>query len=237
MLHGLFGSAKNLSTLARALTEDAQVFAYDARNHGLSHHTATHNLDDLVEDLGEFVADHKIADPILIGHSMGGQTAMAYARNHDVRALVILDIAPRTYPLGHEREIAAQKIAISEFRSRGEIDEVMAKVLPEKTLRQFIQMNIARDITGQYIWQNNIRAIESSKSRTAFPSYANPLYEGPTLCIRGLKSPYVTEADVTLMHAAFPHLRVHDIADAEHWLHYSHTAEVVAVIREFLRVT
>lgn len=235
MLHGLFGSAKNLSTLARSLTGEAQVYAYDARNHGQSHHTATHNLDDLVEDLGEFIADHKIENPVLLGHSMGGQTAMAYARNHHTRALIILDIAPRTYPLGHEQEIAAQKIAISEFKSRSEIDEVMKMVLPDKSLRQFIQMNIVRDMTGQYVWQNNIGAIESSKSRTAFPSYTPPLFAGPTLAIRGLKSPYVTEADVALMHAAFPRLQMHDIAEAEHWLHYSHAEEVLTLVRGFLR--
>lgn len=234
MMHGLFGSAKNLSTLARGLTQEAQVYAYDARNHGRSHHTAAHNLDDLVEDLGEFIADHKILNPILLGHSMGGQTAMAYAHRRAVRALIILDIAPRTYPLGHEQEIAAQKIAISEFQSRSEIDEVMSKVLPDNTLRQFIQMNIGRDITGQFIWQNNIRAIEGSKSRTAFPPYENPLYQGPTLAIRGLKSNYVTEADVALMRAAFPKLRLHDIPGAEHWLHYTHADEVLSVIRNFL---
>src|SRR5262245_6825992 len=118
MLHGLFGSAKNLGGLARALSADARVYAYDARNHGLSHHTATHNLDDLVEDLGEFLAEHRITQPILLGHSMGGQTAMAYSRlNHgqNVRALIVLDIAPRSYPPGHEQEIAAQKIDLSGF--------------------------------------------------------------------------------------------------------------------------
>jgi pimeloyl-ACP methyl ester carboxylesterase len=137
--------------------------------------------------------------------------------------------------LPHEQEIAAQKIAISEFNSRSEIDDAMERILPDKTLRQFIQMNIGRDVTGQYVWINNIRAIEGSKSRTAFPAYANPLYTGPTLAIRGLKSSYITDADVDLMRRAFPRLEMHDIEGAEHWLHYSHPDQVLKIIRPFLR--
>lgn len=236
LLHGLFGSAKNLGALAEDLTAEASVYAYDARNHGRSHHTATHNLAELSEDLGEFIAEHKITQPVLLGHSMGALTAMDYVRHEaeKVKALIILDIAPRTYPPGHEDEIAAQKIDLSEFTSRKDIDEVMAKILPNKTMRQFLQMNIARDETGQYIWQNNVEAVDVSRSRTVFPPFENPLFPGPVLGVRGLKSNYVTDADVALMRAAFPRLEYHDFADAEHWLHHTHRDELVGLIRPFL---
>lgn len=236
LLHGLFGSAKNFASLAEGLTPEASVYAYDARNHGRSHHTATHNLTDLSEDLGEFIAGHKIENPVLIGHSMGGLTAMAYALHHkeSVRALVVLDIAPRTYAPGHAEEIAAQKIDISEFTSRKDIDEVMTKVLPSKTMRQFLQMNIARDETGQYVWMNNVEAVEISKSRTVFPPFEKPLYSGPVLGVRGLKSDYVTDADVALMRDVFPQLEYHDFADAEHWLHHTHRDQLLALLRPFL---
>lgn len=235
MLHGLFGSAKNLGSLARSLAGIGQIYAYDARNHGRSHHTNTNNLNELSEDLAEFIAEHKIINPTLIGHSMGGLTAMAYARNHkNLRGLVVLDIAPRTYPVGHAQEIAAQKIAISEFKTRTDIEEVMRDVLPDATLRQFVQTNITRDETGQFIWMNNVSAIARSRSRTVFPPYTEPLFEGPVLAIRGLKSNYVLDADVELMKKAFPRLEMHSIADAEHWLHYTHTAQVAALIRHFM---
>jgi len=236
VLHGLFGSAKNVSSLARLLTSVGQVYAYDARNHGRSHHTETHNLDELVDDLGEFLAEHKIRTPILIGHSMGGLTAMAFAAKHPkvVRALAVLDIAPRTYPIGHAEEIAAQRIAISEFATRRDIDEVMRDVLPDETLRQFVQTNITRDETGQFVWMNNVRAIERSPSRTVFPAHNMPLYSGPVIAIRGGRSNYVTEGDVELMRQAFPALKMHTIVDAEHWLHYTHTKEVADMIIDAL---
>lgn len=235
LLHGLFGSAKNLSALAKDLSGQANIYAYDARNHGHSHHTETHNLDELVQDLKEFIVEHNIVNPILIGHSMGALTAMAYAGTADqLQALVVLDIAPRTYPPGHEQEIAAQSMMISDLKSRREIDELMQKILPDATLRQFIQTNIERDETGQYVWMNNIQAIAKSKSRTAFPSFKPPLYSGPTLVVRGLKSDYVTEADAKLMRAAFPRLQLVDIPDAGHWLHYTHAELVRKHILQFL---
>ncbi len=237
LLHGLFGSAKNFSSLAEGLTPAARVFAYDARNHGRSHHTATHNLSDLSEDLGEFISEHKIINPILIGHSMGGLTAMDFARTRgsQIKALVVLDIAPRSYAPGHAEEIAAQKIDISGFATRKDIDDVMASVLPNKTMRQFLQMNIGRDETGQYVWMNNVEAVETSRSRTVFPPFENPLYTGAVLGVRGLKSDYVSDADVALMRAAFPRLEYHDFADAEHWLHHTHRDALLGLVLPFLR--
>lgn len=242
LLHGLFGSAKNMAALAQALTGEASVYAYDARNHGRSPHTATHNLTDLTADLGAFIAQHGIQQPVLIGHSMGGLTAMAFVKNRkDARGLVVLDIAPRTYAPGHEAEVAAQKIDLSGFTSRKEIDAAMAKILPSPTMRQFLQMNIALaeprvgEARGQYVWTNNVGAVESSPARTVFPPFQNPLYSGPVLGVRGLKSDYVTDADVAAMREAFPRLEYHDFADAEHWLHHTHREQLVGLIRPFLR--
>jgi esterase len=237
ILHGLFGSAKNFSSIAEALTPFATVFAYDARNHGRSHHTSTHNLSELSEDLAEFIVGQSIERPVLIGHSLGGLTAMDYVRHRgeSVRALAVLDIAPRTYPLGHENEIAAQKIMISGFETRKDIDEVMQKVLPDASVRQFLQMNLGRDETGQFVWQNNIHAIEDSKSRTVFPPFKDPLFAGPVLSIRGLKSDYVTDEDITRMRAAFPQLESHDLPDAAHWLHHTHRDEVIQLLSAFVQ--
>lgn len=234
MLHGLFGSAKNFTSLAENLTDLAEVYAYDARNHGLSPHTATHTLADLTDDLTEFLAVHEIHNPILFGHSMGGLTAMSYSIKSAPRALVILDIAPRSYAPAHAQEIAAQKIDVSQCTNRREIDALMAAVLPNATVRQFIAMNIERDASGRYYWRNNIRAIEASPERTAFPAFEPPLFSGPSLAVRGLQSDYVNDADVTLMRSAFPALEMHGFAQATHWLHYTHREQLLAVVRPFL---
>ncbi|HRP69656.1 MAG TPA: alpha/beta fold hydrolase [Turneriella sp.] len=232
-LHGLFGSAKNFTTLAESITDVAETYALDARNHGRSPHTETHNLDDLVLDVKNFIGERSIKSPILIGHSMGGLTAMAYASENPVRGLVILDIAPRSYAPGHMQEIVAQKMDLSAFKTRQEIDTKMAEILPNKTVRQFLQMNINR-VDEHFIWTNNIAAIERSQERTQFPNFKFPLYIGPVLGVRGLQSDYVTDTDVQLMHKAFPQLTMHDFADATHWLHHTHRAVLLQIIRSFL---
>lgn len=236
MLHGLFGSARNFAKLAGSLRTEAQIFACDARNHGRSPHTATHTLDDLVLDLEIFLREQQIEQPILLGHSMGGLTAMAFAlqKPEAVRALIVLDIAPRSYRPGHEGEIAAQKIDVAAFATRREIDERMAEFVPDPAVRQFLQMNLARDAEGRFYWTNNIAAIEASPERTRFPAFEGVLYAGPVLAIRGLESDFVSDADVALMRQLFPRLEMHDLPGARHWLHHSHREQVTGLILPFL---
>lgn len=237
MLHGLFGSARNFATLAAGLTSEAQVFALDARNHGRAEHRASHTLADLTADLAEFLAGQDIERPVLLGHSMGGLTVMNYARLYpeNVTGLIVLDIAARSYAAGHRNEIAAQKLDLSQFETRKQVDEAMAKILPDATVRQFLQMNVGRDAEGRFCWTNNIAAIESSPERTQFPEFTAPIYSGPVLAVRGLKSEFVSDADVELMRRAFPALEQHDLPDAEHWLHHTHREVLEELILRFLR--
>jgi esterase len=236
-LHGLFGSARNFASLAANLNDLGHVHGYDARNHGRSSHFATHSLQNLTEDLGIFLAEKNITSPVLVGHSMGGLTAMNFARTTDkpISALVLLDIAPRTYIPGHEQEIAAQKLDLSPFSTRREIDEAMQTLLPNGTVRQFLQTNIDRDDAGRFYWTNNISGIENSPKRTEFPEFSAPIFRGPVMAIRGLRSTYVSQADVNLIQRAFPAVIQHDLPDGDHWLHYTHQAVVIKLLREFLK--
>ena len=236
ILHGLFGSARNFASIAAALTDVATVYAYDARNHGGSAHLPTHNLADLTEDLAGFLDTHKLSSPVLMGHSMGGLTVMNFARLHPevARALVVVDIAPRSYAPGHAAEIAAQKIDVTQFSERRDIDAAMARLLPDPTIRAFLQMNLARSAEGTFRWQNNISAIESSPARTLFPEFAPPLFSGPVLAVRGLASDFVSDADTVLMKSAFPDLRLESLPGAGHWLHHTHRDTLVALVRGFV---
>lgn len=53
----------------------------------------------MVEDLKHLMTQQGIVDPVLIGHSMGGKVAMAFAQNYPeaLHKLVVVDIAPRAY--------------------------------------------------------------------------------------------------------------------------------------------
>lgn len=51
----------------------------DARNHGDSPHVHSNTYEEQVEDVKKFYSDININKAIVIGHSMGGRTAMALA--------------------------------------------------------------------------------------------------------------------------------------------------------------
>ena len=79
ILHGVFGSSDNWKTLANQLKNTFRVYLVDQRNHGLSPHSDEFNYQVMTDDLKELLYDEKIEKCILLGHSMGGKTAMNFA--------------------------------------------------------------------------------------------------------------------------------------------------------------
>ncbi len=77
ILHGLYGSSDNWITIARTLTNNFRVILPDQRNHGLSPHNSEHTYGSMGDDLNELINDLAIDKFYLVGHSMGGKTAMS----------------------------------------------------------------------------------------------------------------------------------------------------------------
>jgi pimeloyl-ACP methyl ester carboxylesterase len=234
ILHGLFGSSRNWVAAGRALTRYGRVLALDLRNHGESGHAATHSLFDLMGDLEEWTARHLDREPVLLGHSMGGLAAMGYAltRPERARALIVVDVAPRGYAEGHEPELAALRLDISRFASRGEIDRAMEPLLPDPQKRQFLQMNAERS-GGGFRWRINRAALERATFSTDFSRVAGE-YRGDALFLIGGQSDYVREEDHTLIRRFFPAARLEVIARGGHWLHNDAPAELQQAVGRFL---
>src|SRR5882672_3361100 len=93
ILHGLFGSSDNWYTVAKTFALTHRVYLVDQRNHGQSPHSDDFNYTLLTEDLHEFVQDQHLQDSIVIGHSMGGKTAMNFAVKypHEIKKIVVVD--------------------------------------------------------------------------------------------------------------------------------------------------
>src|ERR1043166_3835363 len=83
ILHGLFGQSDNWNTLAKQFSEkNYRVFTVDQRNHGLSSHSKDWDYEVMADDIMEFIREHQLEKPILMGHSMGGKTAMFFERKY-----------------------------------------------------------------------------------------------------------------------------------------------------------
>ncbi len=222
ILHGLFGSAKNWAGVGRYLSAWGRAYALDLRNHGQSPRSASHSLEDLVGDLEEWIGAVLSEAPVLLGHSMGGMAAMGYALRHPslVRALAIVDIAPRSYRRNYEAELRALRLDLSGFGSRAQIDRALVPLLPDARTRQFFQTSIEHGPQG-FRWTVNGPALEeSSLVRGPEPAWEGR-YEGPALLVRGGASTFVGEEDLARMTALFPRLRVLTIPGADHWVHAS----------------
>jgi pimeloyl-ACP methyl ester carboxylesterase len=97
------GSKRNWGSLSRSLayTLHRPVYALDMRNHGHSPAVVPHNYQAMASDISYFVHSHDLWNVQLMGHSMGGKAAMAYAlsegtKQGDIRLekLVVIDTAP-----------------------------------------------------------------------------------------------------------------------------------------------
>ena len=103
IIHGIFGSSDNWLTIGKILGENYQVFMLDQRNHGQSPRSDVFDYEVMAEDLKEFINDHNLEKPIIIGHSMGGKTVMQFAMNYPdaFSKMIVVDIAPKFYPVHH----------------------------------------------------------------------------------------------------------------------------------------
>ena len=237
-LHGLFGSSQNWVGMGNRLADLGHCLLVDLRNHGDSPHAATHTLADCVQDLADWSRLHA-PDPLrLIGHSMGGLVAMGFALTHPelTAGVASLDIAPRAYPPERGPELQALRTDISGCRTRSELDALLAPVLPEAGVRQFILTNAVHD-GDSFRWRLNVRALETSTLGGEFPDFTRPdsRYDGPALLAAGGRSSYVTEADHAVMLRYFPLAVIQTIARADHWLQVSAPEELAALLAGFLR--
>jgi pimeloyl-ACP methyl ester carboxylesterase len=140
LLHGLFGSSDNWHFIAQRLAEKFHVFAVDHRNHGLSPHSAEMNYPLMAGDVEQFFAARGLESASVVGHSMGGKTAMQFALQFPQRVekLVIADMAPREYAPAHDKIFAALlALDLPQFQTRQQIEEALAGAIPSLVLRRF----------------------------------------------------------------------------------------------------
>jgi esterase len=237
ILHGLFGSVANWKTVGQRLSQDWLVFTLDLRNHGDSPHSPDLNYDVLSEDLHAFMENQGIPKAILLGHSLGGKVVMRFADRFPEKAerLIILDIAPKPYPIGHRYMLQAMiGLDLHRIKSRREALDGLAAAIPSLATRQFLLKNLVRVAEGQYRWKINLHAISAHLDELSQgPGLKNP-YPNPTLFIRGSESIYITQEDDVLIRKFYPSARIVTIDGAGHWLHAEAQEKTIRAINDFL---
>jgi esterase len=235
LLHGLLGSARNWQTVGRALAGHWHVFALDARNHGRSPHAAEMDYATLAEDVARWMAAHHLARAALMGHSMGGKTAMLLAcrRPELVERLFVVDIAPKDYSwVAHRREFAAMtELDLGSLHSRAEAEMRFEARVPNLGMRKFLTTNLERDHAGHWRWVVNLpvlaAALPGLEGNSLVPS---DRYTGPVLFITGGRSQYVQPGDHDAIHHHFPQARIEVIPEAGHNPHMDAREQFVPLV-------
>ena len=239
LLHGLFGQSDNWVTVGRRIADQFHVYIPDQRNHGQSPHTSIHSFPAMADDLAEFIEEHSIENPILIGHSMGGKVAMTYALENLglVKKLVVIDISPRKYPerTTHTQVISEMmRIDLENIATRTEVEKILDARISDSRVRMFILKNLYYKIHGKLAWRLNLEAINQSMDLLFDGISSENQYTGPTLFIRGGKSDYVLDSDFPLIKSMFPEVIIKTISEASHWVHADAPEELCYLLSGFL---
>lgn len=239
VLHGLFGSGKNWRSFAGSLEDDFQVWTLDARNHGDSPHADSMSYQQMAEDVARFFVENELENVVLLGHSMGGKTAMQLALQFPDRiaALIVVDIAPVCYDHLHKQLKlieAMQELDLAGEMSRSEIEKKLALKIPEKRLLSFLMTNLNRQ-NGQFQWRIGLEQIAAGMPELLNYPELKSVFKGPVQFIGGENSAYLKFEYHALIRKYFPESRITMLDNCGHWLHVEQPAAFQKTVNEFLQ--
>ncbi len=239
ILHGLFGISDNWVTIGRRMAEKYEVFILDQRNHGQSPHSETFNYYALVDDLYEFIEDHGIVNPVIMGHSMGGKVAMNFALEHSskVDKLVVVDMSIREYKARKQHiEIIEALLSVDfmKIKSRAEVERIVSQKVESPRIKQFVLKNLYRINSNTFGWRINVKAIYDSLEYI-FEGINSPYtFDKPSLFIKGELSDYILGEDYELIKNNFPKAQFQTIIGASHWVHAEKPDELCDTFIRFM---
>ncbi len=238
VLHGFLGMGDNWKSLGNEFAEAGyQVHLLDQRNHGRSFHSEEFNYGVMAEDVKRYCETNDLHSVILLGHSMGGKTAMEVATRYPelVSHLIVADIAPKHYPQHHQDILKGLgSLDFSEISSRGEADEALSNYISIPAIRQFLLKNLYWVKKGQLGLRMNLPVLTREIEEVGKPLSADAVYTGPTLFLAGALSGYIQKMDELLIHKHFPNAKIETVAKAGHWLHAENPKEFYDMVMSFL---
>lgn len=238
ILHGLFGSLDNWQTLANRFAQNYRVVIADQRNHGRSPHSKQWSYELMSDDLLELMDDLGLEKAHVLGHSMGGKTAMHFALKHSERlhSVVIVDIAPKAYAPHHDAVIKAlYAVDPASIGSRRQAEDIMQQMIPDAATCQFLLKNLYRNEEGRYAWRFNLDVISSNIEMVNSDTFiAETSTQLPALFVRGERSGYVSDEDMIQARSLFRAAELATIPAAGHWVHADQPGLFTEVLLKFL---
>jgi pimeloyl-ACP methyl ester carboxylesterase len=239
ILHGYFGMSDNWKSLGIKFAEAYQVHLIDQRNHGRSFHADIFNYEVLVEDLYHYIQYHNLEKCYLIGHSMGGKTAMLFAVTYPelIDKLIIVDISPRAYKPHHNEILAGlNSINFSIQNTRKLVDEKLSTFIQELGVRQFLLKNVYWVTKGQLGFRFNLTSLTINNPEVGVGLPSHTVFKNETLFLKGEHSDYILNREAPVIKAHFPNSTIQEIPEAGHWLHAENPKYFYKTVVDFLEL-
>ena len=223
IIHGLFGMSDNWNSLGKDFSKYYKVHLVDLRNHGRSPHSEQFDYEVMCEDIIQYIEDHNINKPIILGHSLGGKVAMklAFTYPQKIERLVVADIAPRKYSTAFHENLLMKlvKLELADFNTRKDLENHLSLYIEDLGTRLFLLKNLYRGDNKSYAWRFNLHVLLEKVSNIQDDSFVEGLCDVSTLFLRGGKSSYINNSDELLINNHFSDFNIVTIDEAGHWLH------------------
>lgn len=235
ILHGLFGSLDNWLTHAKKLSEYYQIILVDQRNHGHSEWSDDFNYDLLSDDLEKLLKYLKLDKIILLGHSMGGKTAISFTQKYPekISKLIVVDIGVKEYPMHHDEILKGlNSIDLELVNSRSDATKILSKFIDSEGVKQFLLKNLYWIEKGKLAWRINIPILEKNMSNILTELDNTEVFD-QTLFIRGALSNYIIDDDIEKLESIFNDFQLVTIENAGHWVHAEQPETFIETVLSF----
>lgn len=242
LLHGFTGHARSWDSFAQPMQEQYRVLALDQRGHGESAWSEDYAPERMVEDVDAFVRELGLQQFALLGLSMGGRNAYAYAAMHpeELERLVIVDIGPEVMPAGSAR-IRDGVQAADVFDEPEQAFRAARQANPrppDAELRHRVMNNLMQLDDGRWTFRydKRLRSPDRPMPRpTPEEAWAlMPNIACPTLIVRGAESDVLARATAERMVRDIPNCRLVEVPNSGHSVPLDNPTGFLEVVQQFL---
>lgn len=248
LLHGLRSYARTWEPVAAALSDRYRLIALDHRGRGESDWDPAEEyfIGSYISDLEQFADTLGLTRFVLVGHSMGGATALVYAARHPelVRLLVVEDVGPGSSAATMGAERVKRELAETprEFATLAAARAYWRSVRPgisEEALRSRVRHTLREEPSGRWVWKFDLDGIararlnpDPARQIDLWPPVA--ALRCPTLVMRGAQTDFLPISTCEEMTNRQPLLSWVEIPEAGHYVHDDNLSDYLTALGSFL---
>ena len=164
---------------------------------------------------------------------------MNYAFYHaeTLHALIVEDIAPRSYGTGLVHIVQAMEdVNLAQFTEKKQVEHALESKIKDKSVRQFVMTNLVRH-HDRLSWRVHLPALKhfAENEIVRFKAHDYHTYNGPTLFIGGELSQYDLRKDRVLIKKHFPEAHIEMVPNAGHWIHHENPDRFYDLVTHFIK--